>query len=97
MGRDTETIMNLATENVIGGPMPRLVRLAPLTETIPAKAGWIIDWWVAGRFCPECEKRGRERAGAEFQHMDRCTDCGHVWTPGTWYLRIRLPNDKILP
>lgn len=71
---------------------PRLVRLAPLTETITAETGWIIDWWIAGEKCPECGKRGRERAGAEFQHMNRCTDCCHVWTPETWYLRIRLPN-----
>ena len=26
MGRDTETIMKKSTDNVIGGPMPRLVR-----------------------------------------------------------------------
>lgn len=82
------------TNDLSGVALPRLVRLAPLTETITTEAGWIIDWWPAARYCPECKKHGRERAGAEFQHMDRCTDCGHVWTPGTWYLRIRLPNER---
>ena len=76
--------------------MMRLVRLAPITETITAEAGWVIDWWPAKRHCPECGKHGRERSGAEFQHMDRCTDCGHVWTPETWYLRIRLPNAELM-
>lgn len=82
------------TRKLVGVDVPRLVRLAPLTESITAEAGWVIDWWIAGQNCPECGKRGMERAGAEFQHMNRCTDCCHVWTPETWYLRIRLPNDK---
>jgi hypothetical protein len=79
----------------VSGSVLRLVRLASITEKITAESGWIIDWWPAGRHCPECGKHGRERAGAEFQHMDRCTDCGHVWTPETWYLRIRQPNADV--
>ena len=32
MGRDTEKIMKKSTENVIGGPMPRLVRRLPTAQ-----------------------------------------------------------------
>lgn len=71
-------------------PAPKLVRLAGMHETIKAEAGQIIDWWPPNESCPECGKRGKERSGAEFQHQNRCIDCGHIWSPETSYLRIRL-------
>lgn len=75
------------------GTRLKLVGLFTLGETITAKEGWVIDVWFADRKCPECDNRGRERAGAEFQHMDRCVKCGHVWTPGSPVLRVREPTD----
>lgn len=67
----------------------KLIRLAGMHETITAKSGQIIDWWPPSKHCPECGKLGRERSGAEFQHQNRCADCGHVWSPDTSYLRVR--------
>lgn len=77
------------------GRQPRLVRLAGMHEKITAAEGQIIDWWPPSEHCPECGKRGRERAGAEFQHQNRCVDCGHVWCPEISYLRIRQPNADV--
>lgn len=67
----------------------RLVRLAGMHERITAECGQVVDWWPPSKYCPECGERGRERSGAEFQHQNRCKDCGHVWSPDTSYLRIR--------
>lgn len=74
----------------------RLVRLAGMHETITAEAGQVVDWWPPSKCCPECGQRGRERAGAEFQHQNRCKDCGHVWSPDTAYLRIRQRKLEIV-
>lgn len=81
------------TDNTMSGAPPptqpklSLVSLSGLHETLKFPAGFQVDWWPADNRCPQCDAVGRERAGADFQHMMRCVKCGICWTPGTFYLR----------
>ena len=84
-----ENFDNIFRKNVDKPVKRGKLQILPFTSTIVAKEGDTIKVWMSDQRCPDCNKLGRERAGADFQNMNRCSDCGHVWTPSSWYLLVR--------
>lgn len=87
--RHTDNTMNGLPEEVPPKKELTLVALSGLHETLKLPDGFLVDWWPADNRCPQCDAVGRERAGADFQHMMRCPRCQVCWTPGGFYLRTR--------
>lgn len=67
-----------------------MIKIFRLGTTVKVENG-TVSFWIADNKCPNCDKVGKYRSGADFDNQMRCfngCDPAPIWEPQNYYLKV---------